>query len=210
MKYLILFGIFCLSFTSGYGQFLALSSNDNHYTTSHEPEDYSLDFTLEEKVYGAAIQWQSHTNKIKKFTLEKSTNGRDFTPLETIAIDKEGVAESYTTKDENMLPGKNYYRLTLENKKGNIYHSEVKQLRYKKNNFFVHVSDNEEVLEIALAKKEKGSIRIFDQQFVLVKSIPLNGDQATLAVDISTFKDGEEYIVQKQNKDSNYMKSFVK
>ncbi len=209
MKNLILLTIFCLSFTDGYAQLFALSSKDNHHKVSHDHEDYSIDFTIEEKVYGAAIQWQSNTDKVKKFILEKSTNGREFTPLKTIVVDEQQVAEFYTTKDEHMIPGKNYYRLSLENKTGKVYHSKVKQLRYKKNNFFVHVSDNTDVLEIALTKKEKGSIRIFDQQFVLLRSIPLNGDQDTFSVDISEFKDGE-YIVQKQNKDSNYMKSFMK
>ncbi|MEO7309317.1 MAG: choice-of-anchor Q domain-containing protein [Chitinophagaceae bacterium] len=95
-----------------------------------------LNFNVVKQGMGSAINWQvSAAHTVNLFTVEKSYNGRVFTPLQTVNGKKE--ITSYNAVDPTLQSGLQYYRLMLLEKDGSIGYSAVKTLLVNRNQVMV-------------------------------------------------------------------------
>ncbi|MES2776824.1 MAG: choice-of-anchor Q domain-containing protein [Bacteroidota bacterium] len=86
-----------------------------------------LNFNVVKQGGGAALNWQVNAgHNFNMFTVEKSYNGRDFTPMQSMSGKKD--ITNYNAIDPTLQNGLQYYRLKLSEKDGSIGYSAVKTL----------------------------------------------------------------------------------
>jgi hypothetical protein len=74
----------------------------------------------------AVLQWLTASEKnAQAFIVEKSTNGKDFTGIGTVAAKNKSEASSYTFDDNDLNKGINYYRLKMVDLDGTFVYSKV-------------------------------------------------------------------------------------
>jgi hypothetical protein len=81
-------------------------------------------FTGKPEAGGNLLTWKASCTDAVTFTVERSSNGIDFTPIGTVAATQQDCAHPFTFMDAAYLAGKNYYRLTM-NEQGNITFSKI-------------------------------------------------------------------------------------
>lgn len=81
-------------------------------------------FTGTAEATGNLLTWKASCTDAVDFTLERSSNGIDFTPIGKVAAAQSDCAHPFNFTDKGYGPGKNYYRL-LMNEKGSITYSKV-------------------------------------------------------------------------------------
>ncbi len=75
------------------------------------------------------LSWQlQNPELVKLFVVEKSNDNRNWIVLTT--INAEDNRENYTAIDNSILPGDNFYRLTIREKSTAVYYSEIRRIFY--------------------------------------------------------------------------------
>jgi uncharacterized repeat protein (TIGR03803 family) len=88
-------------------------------------------FTGKPEANGNLLTWKASCTNAVDFTLERSSNGIDFTPIGKVVATQQDCAHPFSFTDASYLPGKNYYRLMMH-EQGNITYS--KQVLIDRNN----------------------------------------------------------------------------
>ena len=75
-----------------------------------------------------AISWQATQKiKVRRYELEKSADGENFSYITSFA----GLEKYYSTQDNNLFAGINYYRLKIVDEEGNFLYSKVELIDIK-------------------------------------------------------------------------------
>jgi hypothetical protein len=133
------------------------------------------------------------------FTLERSSNGKDFTTISIIrGLNK---LQKYVQVDEEPLATDNYYRLSQTGKDGKTAFFDVLKLRLNGLQGTVSISPNpvRELLQLQVSCEEKGMITasVFNNSGTMVKQWILNKVDETFqqAISVADLQPGN-YVLQ--------------
>jgi uncharacterized repeat protein (TIGR03803 family) len=99
-------------------------------------------FTGKPETGGNLLTWKASCTDPVEFTIERSSNGIDFTAIGKVMAAQQDCALPFTFTDAAYLSGKNYYRLTM-NEQGNITYSKIVLIdRNNSNTLFIKVLPN--------------------------------------------------------------------
>lgn len=74
------------------------------------------------------LNWKAVSqNNIRRYQLEKSADGIDYTYVTSLA----GTEKNYAVQDNNLFEGNNYYRLKIVEETGNIFYSSAERVDTK-------------------------------------------------------------------------------
>lgn len=77
----------------------------------------------------AMIQWQTTNSDAVNYTVEKSTNGIDFTELNNVV--SKGSSQTYNSKDAAPVNGINFYRIKQTNAAGDVSYSSIAKVLFE-------------------------------------------------------------------------------
>jgi hypothetical protein len=151
-------------------------------------------------------------------TLERSSDGRNYTGIYTISADAARCSQPFDHTDTDPLNGMNYYRLKIVDADGKItYSTTVALLNASKGFDIISIAPNPVVtgnfkLNVASAQTGKMEIVIFDMQGRLVNSqtISLIAGFNSLPVNVSNLSAGSYTIRAGIAEDRSRPVRFVK
>ncbi len=90
------------------------------------------------------IRWKiNNENKVASYTLERSTNGIDFTAIKnTVALQNNNTTVAYSDVDARPLESENYYRIKMVLLNANIMYSDVVKVAEINNDVAITISPN--------------------------------------------------------------------
>lgn len=155
------------------------------FSTIHQQLTFSL-FEASQQNKNVDVYWKTENEyNIKQYTLEKSTDGINFSNAFEIAANNAKVND-YNWTDNNPLNGKSYYRVQVSQIGGKIEYSQVLKVITKKGFSFIKaypnpVQGNNFNLQISNEPAGLYELRLFNQfgQMMMHKSIKHNGGNST-------------------------------
>lgn len=136
------------------------------------------------------LNWQvANDDEVSKYEIEKSTNGKEFTAIQTVAARRTSALQNYATEDTK-LSGTNYYRLKTIDLQGLVNYSKIVQLSLgvKGQGFTIFPNPVMQTLNIKMAKLEKGQydVNVYSAagQLVFAKAIQYDGSGNTIQVEL--------------------------
>lgn len=121
-------------------------------------------FTGKSQVDGNLLTWKASCTNAVEFTVEKSADGIHFNAIGTIAATQQDCANAFNYNDAAWLPGKNYYRLRM-NEQGSITLSKIVLLdREAANKLQVKILPNPVVgsqAQLQVTSPKAGNLELF-------------------------------------------------
>ena len=78
------------------------------------------------------VSWEAAKQiSVRRYELEKSTDGQNFSYVTALAGNNKIIKANYTAQDRNLIDGINYYRLKMINNNGSIHYSKIISLDKK-------------------------------------------------------------------------------
>jgi len=115
------------------------------------------------------LSWKVNcTSDEAKFELQRSTDGTIFTPINVFSASRIRCASAFDIRDENPVPGNNYYRLKIIDFDEKVNYSNVVLLTQKTGHFSLVtlnpnvVSSQNAVLKISTLQKENITVALID------------------------------------------------
>jgi Secretion system C-terminal sorting domain len=162
-----------------------------------------------------AVNWTaSCTNTQSYFEVEKSADGRNFSPISKTAAAQGNQQYVYT--DLKPTRGNSYYRLRMVDIDGKSYYTNVARVNYRSqslaiNNIYPSLASTQVIVQINSNSNQTTALHILDMNGRIVKTMPLKllaGDQA-LPVDISALLPGA-YTVRLQTGSETVTARFIR
>ena len=129
-----------------------------------------------------------------KFVVEHSTEGENFTIIETIDGNDAFEIKNYSYIDNEARPGRNYYRIKHINNSGRTEKSEMRMvvLSDQSTNFILFPNPTQDfiIFESLALTDEPGSIMISDIKGVVLKEVVIDANTKRKAIDITDFLPG--------------------
>jgi hypothetical protein len=165
----------------------------------------------------ATINWKvSGIDGGEQFSVERSLDGKSFQPIAQVHAIKGQSA--YSTADDNMAAGNNYYRLATKEQNGSVSYSQVVRVATSGSSLVQDVImvptvvSNSAVLQLTAEQNAKAQIRIVDMsgREVFKSSNDLNAGANSISLDLSGLAQGSYLLhIQMENGDVVPVK-FVK
>jgi hypothetical protein len=153
-------------------------------------------FTADKKADGIQLQWTtSNEQQTDRFIVEKSTDGRNYQPVGTVAAaGNSSENKTYSFKDIQPANGKNYYRLQLLDQDGRSHLSRIVLINWElSNQLTVSLSypGARQVRATISGKHDNGSLIIYDARGSQVKRFPVkNAAVEVLTIDMGAYGSG--------------------
>ena len=134
----------------------------------------------------------------KQFTIEKSSDGREFLPIKVIpgaGHSQEQLSYNYT--DPVPWPGRNYYRLKQEDFDGTFEYSDLVDIyREPSNKIQLFPNPVKTVVQLhpGFALPEGTRLELFDNAGRLISSRPITPGEISISLDISSLPDGIYFV----------------
>ncbi len=162
------------------------------------------------------LSWQvANDREISKYEIEKSSDGRNFSALQSVAARHTTAVQSYTVEDAN-LTGTNYYRLKTTDLQGVVTYSKIVQLSIgvKGQGFTIFPNPVMQTLNIKMAKLEKGryDVNVYSAsgQLVFAKAIQYDGSGNTLQIELPANIQRGNYNCILNSANGKFTSSFLK
>jgi hypothetical protein len=145
------------------------------------------------------LSWKVNCTSIQaKFELQRSSDGRDYTTINSLTADKDRCGTPFEFIDENPLQGKNYYRLKFIDVDGKISYSNIVVLTQKMNLIEVIslnpniITSGNSLLKINAAERESINIVTSDYTGRVIKTqiISLQIGLNQIAIDVNNLASG--------------------
>lgn len=199
-----------LAATHGNGMFLITLSDP--YTLAIKLQS----FDAVKQGDNALIVWKvGASNTAKKFEVLKSTDGRNFSTLQT--VDAARNILDYNTLDNALHNGANYYKLKITDENGSISYSNTAVVYFRYNGFEISsmiptLVKNNAVLNIATQAGGSGNLVVTDGQGKQVynQRITLASGNNNYNLNFSNLAAGVYYIYAYSNDGKSNVTRFVK
>ncbi len=142
-------------------------------------------FTGRGSDYGNVLNWTSYDETTDvRFTVERSVDGTNFTPIATVAGTGNGTTVNHVYTDNSPSPNTpTYYRLEWTDGSGHIALSNVVTIAASANSVVLDVSPNpfssQVTVRLNLARAERIAIRLLDSKGLLLKQAQYQGVKGT-------------------------------
>ena len=164
----------------------------------------------------ASIKWKvGYRSTAKKFEVLESSDGRNYTSLKSVDAVKN--VSDYTTIDNALVTGANYYKLKITDENGSISYSNTVVVYHKYNGFEITsmiptLVNNSALLSIATHKNAKGKLVVIDAQGKQVynQSITLIEGNNNFSLNLSNLAGGAYYIYAYSSDGQSNVTRFVK
>lgn len=175
-----------------------------------------LDFSVRQLAgKKVAIKWTTTDEEENtSFIVERSMDGKDFTPARSIEGRNRSGNQQYMIEDEVMSVGRYYYRLNMR-AGGHSKYSQVQSVLISDNNEMIKVrgnpSSNNLVLEIYTGSSQTGIVNIISMNGVVLKkeSLELTNGMNLKSISIPSLQRGK-YIIQLQLSGKIIQSGFIK
>lgn len=161
----------------------------------------------------AAVEWITDNSNAITYTVEKSANGIDFTPLYDIS--SKGLSQTYHINDLTPVNGLNFYRIKESNSTGDINYSNIAKVLFDiadKPGITLYPNPVKDVLNISLnTKSAKGKtvfINIFDASGGWIKLYNVVAD-TNIQINVSDLARGS-YIIHVSNGEKTFTGKMIK
>jgi len=139
----------------------------NTYTGGVLPLQFS-NFSLK-KSAGNAVQLSWNTAQefnVSHFDIMRSSNGRNYTSIATVAAKNTLVANTYTTTDLNPAKGNNFYKITSIDKDGKYTSTDILRIDFNRTASEIFAYKNGSDVRVNVANLDKGNypIRLMNAQ----------------------------------------------
>lgn len=171
-----------------------------------------------QKQNGIQVEFGNATEfDVVNYVIEKSADGRNFTALNTVqARSNNGGLNSYTYFDAVPNSGKNFYRIKVTERNGNVKYSNTLNINLRSNGIWVNAYPNPvkgNTVNVQLENFDKSvyTIAVFNQvgQKVYAKNINHLGGTATFTIDLPASVKKGIYSLQVGNSVSNVINKIV-
>lgn len=172
--------------------------------------DVSGKLTTDSKI---AVSWKATVDeKFSYFDVEKSTDGRTFKSIGTVA----GSSE-YSLIDANPVTGYNYYRIKGVDADGQFTYSKIIDVLYSSSNTTLAVYPNpvENILHVKISTREPESLTLvvtdIDGRSIYKQAIPAGSVNRNITVNAGTWKP-QVYVIKAigQNNEVLTVNKFIK
>ncbi|MEM6321415.1 MAG: T9SS type A sorting domain-containing protein [Bacteroidota bacterium] len=158
-------------------------------------ETFDLDITVEKE--GIALEWLAEQKaKTANFTLEKSMDGFDFTPIQTVEAELE---EAVRAIDDTPDYGTNYYRVKQTFSDGSYRYSDIQQEQFLVDEASITVYPNpvRDVFNLKLGhfSKLEGTVRIFSMSGIEMATQQLDASRKTVRINTTDFQNGMYFLI---------------
>jgi hypothetical protein len=168
-----------------------------------------LYFTATEKEGSVLLKWgTAQENNAAYFSVEKSSNGIRFLPLENVAAKNSTTEAEYTYTDREAATGVVYYRLKQVDKDGKSEYSRVVSLKLnegKKLSLVIYPNPATNTIQINASVSSSALVRIYNQSGTMIHEQKLGGQP----VNVTFLKPGAYYLVVKDGT-NQYNGKFIK
>ncbi len=159
----------------------------------------------------AILKWVTNNEaNVKEFVVEKSTDGKNFSLVKSIAA-KNQVTNTYNLTDWNIEAGTIYYRLKLTDIDGAFTYSHIQTVTSKGSEILsIYPNPATDNIVVTLPLVRKGAyLRIYNVNGKVLKEVNLQLSASRLSLPISDYPSGQ-YVVTVFNGQDKYSCSFVK
>jgi hypothetical protein len=164
----------------------------------------------------AAINWKvGFSSSAKKFEVLKSTDGRNFNALSNFDAISNKI--DYSTLDNSLVTGANYYKLKITDEDGSISYSNTAVVYHKYKGFEITsmiptIVNNSALLSIATHTAGSGNLVVIDAQGKQVynQQIKLTGGNNNFNLNFNNLSAGVYYIYAFSNDGKSNVTRFVK
>ncbi|MBP7272931.1 MAG: hypothetical protein KA974_03775 [Saprospiraceae bacterium] len=176
-------------------------------------------FTASEKDCNVVVKWETEEEKnVKNFTVERSTNGEQFSPIHVIGSKRDSQSNTYQITDVAVAE-KLFYRLRIQEDNGYVHYSDMRTVQLGCNKAtairLIYPNPVKEELQIQISSIDelRTEVVIRDIQQRVVQIIPHTFQKGInmLTVNVATLAAGS-YTVGILNEDATLIdtKVFVK
>nr|WP_294895135.1 T9SS type A sorting domain-containing protein [uncultured Pedobacter sp.] len=145
-----------------------------------------LSFTGNVSLNGAKFTWTTANElNVKGFTLEKSIDGSDFSPVCDFSARNTSTKQAYFAQDNKLTFGTTYYRLKITDNDGSYYYSNIVVLNSSENSVFVYPNPTVNEIHVRLENFDSAvnEIALIDMQGKIVYKTVANGNDNVISMD---------------------------
>jgi trimeric autotransporter adhesin len=175
-----------------------------------------LEFQAQRKAQTTLLTWSTASEQNNKgFTIQRSTNGRNFTDLGFVPAATNGnsaVTQNYNFTDAAPLIGRNYYRLLQQDDNGRSKSSEIRIVDFSdKMVIAMYPNPATSVLNISISSisNESLQLRITDVTGRVLKTRNYNNASGTIQLNIDDLAKGTYFLELWMNNEKQVY-SFIK
>jgi hypothetical protein len=146
------------------------------------------------------------------FVVEKSSDGRSFSPTGTVAASNTRQTQNYSFVDRHPFDDASYYRLKLVDKDGSFTYSSVITINRKKASALLSVSPNPAVGNVLVSHPSStttASLRIFDAEGKILRTITIAPASAQTQLNLASLSSGSYLLVYESNNEKT-TSAFIK
>ncbi|MEM1122736.1 MAG: T9SS type A sorting domain-containing protein [Bacteroidota bacterium] len=159
------------------------------------PGTFEVDLSVVKE--GISLEWLAQNKgKIKEYVLEKSMDGINFEPIQTI---EPTVADDIKAIDDAPDYGRNYYRVKQQLTTGDFQYSEVKSEEFvvDKSSITVYPNPVKDVfnLKIGHFADLEGEVHIFNMSGVEMASKQIKKGDKRLSINTTNFQNGMYFLI---------------
>jgi hypothetical protein len=154
------------------------------------------------------LDWEvAGESHLKNYVVEWSVNGRDFTPVATVAANG---APGYSFRHNGAVPGRNYYRLKLINTDGSFRYSAVLLLNTSKlYHVVVYPNPAKSFIQVSLqgGDTRNATLAVYDLSGKMLLTTKVTGN--TMQVNLPAHAAGAHYLVIRQAGTTLFTQTFI-
>lgn len=166
---------------------------------------------------GIKVEWQvDNESGVKNYEIERSSDGRLFTSLQSIATNDMAANSHYSWFDHSPLNGYNYYRVKSVDQNGDIHYSNILKVMMPEVGSYISVYPNpvsDEAIHLRFRNQPKGTYQIKlvgeSGKPVAIRIFKHNGGSATLVFTTKTTLARGVYVLQVGKPDGSVEKQNV-
>jgi autotransporter-associated beta strand protein len=172
-----------------------------------------LSFEASRKNKEVMLQWKTSDEvNVKHYTVERSTDGHNFTPIGSAnAVGGQAANHTYNMMDAQPLPGVVYYRLKITDKDGSFRYSQTLAFRFGSSGQLLTVYPNpaRDILLVSHAANTAASVLLlFDASGKKLASIPVAAGSSQTQIKVGTLAAGLYTLLM--NDGTNEIARFMK
>lgn len=152
-----------------------------------------------------ALSWKLSCEQISSATLllERSSDGRNFSPIFTEQVDQIRCGQAFNVNDEAFLTGKNYYRVKFVSANGNVSFSQVVLIINNKDGLEITaitpniISNQTLQMQVVTASTSATQLNIFDATGKIMSRISkkLEAGNNNLSIPIGHYAAGTYFLL---------------
>lgn len=144
------------------------------------------------------LEWKvAEQLNIKGYTVEFSTDGRNFSQIGNVTANSNATA-TYNTVHQNPVTGINYYRIRITERDGSFYYSEIRRVNFgKSGSIIVYPNPAKDIINITLSSvyvNKPTSISIISVDGRVLATQKTTASNQTETVDVSRLAAGKYFL----------------